>query len=430
VTERHRISIFGDLTAKGNLGTFMKKFFKILGLLFLVLIAILALRTCDFGPPPDRSDLDLPRAPQMADPSTAPMDMAFPARNTHAADSVNPMPHGDAAQQDSSPYPGPMDQTRRLADNEIAYQYLGPGHFGGYLSSPYPDGQRVFWTSGVNGIFKLDAESYEIIDHLPTDVAEKLNEAWAQDILDSLDENNNATNMRTAMRALMPLKSLSGVYAVVGDNGWFYQALKDGTIVAYGDAVDGDPSSPIVKKAEFQMPAGEAGPSVGMNMTYDGWIVFPTEDGVMVAVSKDLTEYRSIQLKHADAEDTSTHGTGYGWVRNSIALDDGGGVYVASRNHMHKVVWTGADWSTDEADGAWSARYRNGTGEGTGATPSLMGFGEEDRFVVITDGDIRMNVTLLWRDGIPEDWQQLEGRSGNPDRANGDCCRLRRAGRQ
>jgi hypothetical protein len=38
-----------------------------------------------------------------------------------------------------------------------------------------------------------------------------------------------------------------------------------------------------------------------------------------------------------------------------------------------------------------------------------MGFGDEDRFVVLTDGDIRMNVVLMWRDEIPEDWEQLDG---------------------
>lgn len=65
--------------------------------------------------------------------------------------------------------------------------------------------------------------------------------------------------------------------------------------------------------------------------------------------------------------------------------------------------------SVDPANGAWTAEYRNGTVEGSGATPSLMGFGDEDRFVAITDGDIRMNVTLLWRDDIPQNWQQLDG---------------------
>ncbi|NNE57568.1 MAG: hypothetical protein HKN36_05630 [Hellea sp.] len=123
----------------------------------------------------------------------------------------------------------------------------------------------------------------------------------------------------------------------------------------------------------------------------------------------DLSQYRSIAMKHRDDEDISTHGTGYGWVRNANAVDEDGGIYVVSRNHMHKIVWDGDQLSTHEADGAWTAKYRNGWGEGSGATPSLMGFGEEDRFVVITDGDFRMNVTLFWRDGIPEDWQQLEG---------------------
>ena len=385
------------------------RFLKIIGLIAAVLVALFALKTCDFGPPPPRPDLDLAKAPKMADPTTAPMDMAFAPKNPFAADGVNPMPHGEPAQQDATPLPGPVDETRRLKPEEIAYVFLGPGYFGAYTSGLYPDGRRVMWANGVNGVYKFDEETYEIIDHVPTSVADKYNEEWAEKITAKLDKNNGATAMGTAIKALMPLKSLSGVYAVVGANGWFYLAQKDGSIVAYGDEDPTDADSKIVLKAKFQMPEGEAGPSVGMNMTYDGWIVFPTEQGHMIAVSNDLTEYQSVRLKHADTEETDTHGTGYGWVRNSIAVDAEGGIYTASRNHMHKVVWTGERLSTDEVDGAWTAEYRNGTGEGTGATPSLMGFGDEDRFVVITDGDIRMNVTLFWRDDIPEDWEQLDG---------------------
>ena len=72
-----------------------------------------------------------------------------------------------------------------------------------------------------------------------------------------------------------------------------------------------------------------------------------------------------------------------------------GGIYIASQQHMHKVVWTGEGLSTSSADGAWTAEYLNGWGHGTGATPSLMGFGEEDRFVVITDGEPQMNMLLF-----------------------------------
>lgn len=386
----------------------MKQFLKIVTLILVVLVGIITLKTCDFGPPPARPDLDLPLAPQMADPSSAPMDMNFPELNPMAATGVNPMPHGDSAQQDSTPIPGPMDKSRRLKDEEIVNTFMGPGHFGIYTSSPYSNGKRVLWTKGVNGVFKLDEETYDIIDHLKSDVADKWNKEWANDILAKLDKNNGASAIGTAVKSMMPLKSLSGIYSVVGANNWFYVANKDGSIVAYGDAINGDARSKIIEKARFQLPTEISGASVGMNLTYDGWIVFPMEKGIMVAVSPDLTEYRSTPMKFADTEDTETRGVGYGWVRNSVAIDKDGGIYVASRNHMHKIIWDGDKFSTDEADGAWTAKYRNGTGEGTGATPSLMGFGDEDRFVVLTDGDIRMNVVLMWRDAIPEDWQHLD----------------------
>lgn len=387
----------------------MKRLLKYLTLFILALIFVGVLRQCDFGPPPPRPDLDLPIAPQMSAPENAPINMAFAPTNLFAAEGVNPLPHGEPAQQDATPIPGPMDVSRRLDPDEIVYQFLGPGYFGAFNSSKYADGRRVLWANGVNGVYKLDYETYEIIDHLPSEMAKKYTREWAEKVTAKLDKNNGSSALPTAMKALLPLKSLSGVYAMVGANNWFYFANKDGSIVAYGDAIDEDAGSKIVEKARFQLPVNESGASVGMNMTYDGWVVFPTEEGRLIAVSQDLKDYHSILLRHADTEDNSTHGTGYGWVRNSIAVDDEGGIYVASRNHMHKVVWTGEKLSIDAQDGAWSAEYRNGTGEGTGATPSLMGFGDEERFVAITDGDIRMNVVLMWRDVIPDDWQQLEG---------------------
>ena len=35
-----------------------------------------------------------------------------------------------------------------------------------------------------------------------------------------------------------------------------------------------------------------------------------------------------------------------------------------------------------------------------------MGYGEEDKFVVITDGDEVMNMVLFWREEVPQGWQQ------------------------
>ena len=75
---------------------------------------------------------------------------------------------------------------------------------------------------------------------------------------------------------------------------------------------------------------------------------------------------------------------------------------------MHKVVWTGSTLSADPADGAWVTSYPTGDtyptifGSGSGATPTLMGFGSDaDKLVVITDGKKRMSLVAFWRDAIP-----------------------------
>jgi hypothetical protein len=295
------------------------------------------------------------------------------------------------------------------SEDEIVYRHLGPGYIGGFTSSPYPNGTRVLWTNGVNGLFKLDAETLDVYDYIPSSVAGQWTKAHAEASIAALDADNSLQALPRAIEDAQARQDLSGIYVVVGANYWAYIADKDGSVTAYGDAVEGDPSSAIEVKARFQMPAEAAGSTLGMNMTYDGWIVLPTTDGWLVAVSQDLRDYRLVRLTNPTGESTETQRVGYGWVRNSLAVDEDGGVYVASRNHMHKVVWTGERFSTDAVDGAWIAQYPNDLGGGTGSTPSLMGFGAEDQFVVITDGNRLMNVVLFWRNEIPADWKQLPG---------------------
>ena len=89
-------------------------------------------------------------------------------RNPFAADSTQSMPHGDPAQQDATAVPGPLDESRKLREDEILYRHLGPGYIGGFTTSPYADGGRVLWTNGVNGLYKLDAEGLEIYDYIPS----------------------------------------------------------------------------------------------------------------------------------------------------------------------------------------------------------------------------------------------------------------------
>jgi hypothetical protein len=339
----------------------------------------------------------------------------MPPANPYLADSSYSMAHGDPAQQDAMLQAGPRGPSRVLTDEEIQYVHTGPGFFGIATSGIYADGKRVFWGNGLDRIVKLDYDSHEIVSEYFFPGAERYDSAQAEESIASFNDSNDGIfALYNAFSEAQKLRNLSNLYTILDTDHTYYVGSKSGSITAYGDEDPADSRSPIIKLREFQLPAEATGPIMGLNMTYDGWLIVVTEHGYMAAVSRDFKDYVLIRLKHSEgAEDKATGPTGYGWIRNAYAIDEAGGIYVASQQHMHKVVWDGTSLSTREEDGAWTAEYLNDWGHGTGATPSLMGFGEEDKFVVITDGQPQMNVVLFWRDAVPTDWKQLPGA---PDR--------------
>ena len=338
-----------------------------------------------------------------------PASANLPTRNLFLADSHNAMAHNDPAQQDAQMLAGPLGKTRELSKDEIQYLHTGPAHFGQVVSGEYADGKRVFWGNGIDRIVKVDYDTYELIDEFAFPGTTYYEEVRADASIARFDDNNSGLfALVHAFREASKLRDLANLYTVLDRDHNYYIGSKSGKILVYGDEDPGDSRSRIVKKGEFQFPGEVTGPVMGLSMTYDGWLIAATEHGYIVAVSRDLTQFHWVRLHHSEgAEDKATKPTGYGWIRNAFAIDQEGGIYIASQAHMHKVVWTGAGLSIDERDGAWTAEYLNGWGHGTGATPSLMGFGEEDQFVVITDGQPQMNMLLFWRKGIPENWKQL-----------------------
>ncbi len=84
---------------------------------------------------------------------------------------------------------------------------------------------------------------------------------------------------------------------------------------------------------------------------------------------------------------------------------------------MHKLVWTDTTLSGNEADGAWSCPYTNSVqpliikvSKGTGSTPTLRGFGnDEDKLVIITDGAKDMNLVAFWRNNITPGSNRIAG---------------------
>jgi hypothetical protein len=325
-------------------------------------------------------------------------------RNPFLADNSYPIAHGRCDQQDNSPVAGPTGPTRRLGGDDIQQAWLGPGHYGGLVSGLYPDGRRVIWSNGRQQIPKLDYDTLDVLATLETGVEPISPRSELEELVHGLDALRGEAAISHAMGiALRFMTGLDGVYALADRDHRLFLGRNDGAIC---DA-ESDPTdrrSPIREVARWVKPDDVVGRFVGINLTFDGRIVMTTDHGWVVCLTRDFAAFDAVQLPGA-AEQAAEHcarmeaergTTGYGWVRTSTCIDEHGGIYVSSVDHVHKVVWTGTHLSLDPADGAWSAEYRNGTGLGSGTTPSLMGFGpDEDRFVVIGDGDEIVNITLF-----------------------------------
>lgn len=334
-----------------------------------------------------------------------------PPRNPFLADSSYPMAHGEPAQQDSVPQAGPRGPTTTLRSDQVDYRHLGPGHFGANLSGVYPDGARVFWSNGLDRIVKMDQDTFDVIDEYFFPGAEVYSSEEADEAIAAFDASNDGIfAIWRGFRQMLKLRDLANLYTLLDRNHHYFIGSRHGAIRVYGDEDPADSRSRIIKLNETRLPPEVTGPVMGLNITFDGRLVVVTEHGYVALMGRDFSGLSYTRLLHSEgAEKKETGPAGRGWVRNPPALDQDGGIYIVSQAHMHKVVRTGSELSTREADGAWVVPYRNGWGHGSGATPSLMGFGDNDRFVVITDGEPRMNVVLYWRDAIPENWEALPG---------------------
>lgn len=300
-----------------------------------------------------------------------------PPRNPYMADSVWPMTHRNPYMQASSPWPGPTSAGEL---GKARHKPTGMINITQAMSAPYPDGTVVAWGSSMSGVYKatVERDSLAIIDK---------------------QKKPQTTSLKNAT---------SGAYTMVDkDNTFFVPGT--GKLYAYGDAVAGDPRSKIKLLRTFTLPAdllrGSDDPIVGINMTWDGMVAFATRSGLVMIVSRDFTQWHAIRLDGGTGEEVS----------NSIAVDEQGGIYVVTSLYMYRVQWTGSTLSLDESTGAWRSSYENGAnvqvpgrlGAGSGSTPTLMGTGDQDKFVVITDGQKVTNLVLFWRDGIPADWQPI-----------------------
>ncbi|MFB6164327.1 MAG: hypothetical protein ABEJ31_04135 [Haloarculaceae archaeon] len=346
--------------------------------------------------------------PPPTTPARQPTAGADPPANEFLASDYWAASHRNPYAQASSPYPA------LTADDEIDHDHnLFAPRFNIPITlaftEPYEDGGRAIWGTGVGfaetTVFKLDPDDLTTIDTYTVPLEEPT--SWA---------NHHSRDVGATP---------SGAYTVLDRDGTFFTSIRKERgvgIDAYADSVSGDRESSIEHVGRYRVPdevldEPDQETFMGMTMTYDGHLAFCTSLGTVGVIGRDLSpdSARYLSLNGPDAPALAADGTDS--VSNSIAADEDGGIYLLSSERLYRVQWTGEELTLDPDSKAWAAAYPTGDGTqagrlgaGSGSTPSLMGVGDEDRFVVITDGRSTMHLLTFWRDEIPDGWEPPAGR--------------------
>ncbi len=328
-----------------------------------------------------------------------------PAVNPWLASSIYSITHFNSAQTDAFPY-AVKDGFYTINPNDCEASWSGPVNLMtiASTSSDYMWGvgsDRVSYIKVSNGEFKKVAEAA-----MPGTIMR------TKEGLEKLTANyNSISDLETAVREVlgaMPQMAIAnGNYVLCDrDNNIYVNA---GRIIAVYSLIDkNDPSKGIKLNGQIDMTPHIFGSYtiMGVSMSYDGYLLVASQRG-LVTVDRALT---GIIDSYPFGDDQI--------LTNSISNDENGGVYIASNSTvsggkgiMRKLICKEGSFSDKESDGAWQATYDGGPeapaikhGFGTGSTPTLMGFGnEEDKLVVITDGAKRMKLVAFWRDEIPAD---------------------------
>jgi hypothetical protein len=354
-----------------------------------------------------------------------------PTPNPYLASSLYAITHFDPSQSDSTPY-GPPSGVFTVDATTRPICYGGPINII-TLASTNQDYMWQVGTDRVSYVRKGSGQWARVAKY------EALADATGNALPAIPDDNFRAFGESTAVGMDTTsmdtyLKSLFGTnYDRRFGNGTYVLVDKDNVLYTnYGDTLYGfalsDPDNPsagitvrykmgnMVATIQGTSPAPPPGTRLfGLSMTYDGHLIVTFSNGVSV-IDRDLNIASKSFYRFADTE----------YVSNSIAVDEKNGIYVASGGSsrgsvgvIRKLVWTGTSLTDSENDGAWSSPYDSSGaelppvikfGNGTGSTPTLMGFGNDaDKLVVITDGAKQMKLVAFWRDKIPEGFVQKPG---------------------
>ncbi|HMO46424.1 MAG TPA: hypothetical protein PKB14_10370 [Rubrivivax sp.] len=363
---------------------------------------------------------------------------AGPLPNPYLAQSYNTQTHWNDAATDSVSIAVPRGAYEVTPES---LQFIANESVGLPSVADTVRGQEIHWWWSGFGLRKLKVENGKLVEIARTDVPVRLpnftpvspevrrEQAKAvQKFLDARDEEGLLDYMRAQPNRMLsgsPDQAANGaVYALLTRDDAFL-GCSSRQIFRIDQQDPADPASAMKPARTVTLPAAlfdndkarrgvpriPADLLFGMGMSYNGYVVVNTLGGKVVTLNRDTLEV--IDVFSVPGRDEL--------FMNSFATGPeagGGAVYVASNTTMYRlVVDAGGKIRSDAASGAWAAPYDRGVimpapklGDGTGSTPTLMGFGtDDDKLVVITDGARKMRLVAFWRDAIPAGWTQKSG---------------------
>ncbi len=354
--------------------------------------------------------------------SAADKSANMPTVNPYIHNSHNPISHENPAQTDAvNIASGTKGRTLGTGDAKVLYTDIETSH---NIIKNFGSKQVAYFSGAGVSISKVDVtgESFKLIHRtmLPGHETEeksltprikallkKVDAAQA-----ALDEKAILTLTSEAAKAGFKLKNFTNsTYKFIDKEGFLYTIMGAGTLLKYTDDDKFEAPLRLVKKADLRdsLPkdiAKSVSRIIGIGMTYDGNLAV-VAPGVITVLDRN---FKLIDMLAIPGEA----------VDNNIAVDEKG-IYVVTSKRMLKAAWNGKKLSIDEKDGGWSAGYNNmdpktaiqkgAISRGSGTTPALMGFGDdEDKLVIIADADEKgTNLVAYWRDEIPAGFKQKPG---------------------
>ena len=305
-----------------------------------------------------------------------------PPLNPFFAESVWPMYHRNNYRQASTCIAGPMR-------NDSLVVKVKSGIQGGtspwtYISDEYPSGERVLYQSNATHVFKF------------------------------MDTENGILTIDSLRIDFDPITSFGWNFLLTKDKVWFtldpkYDPDKNQFTKLYKltDADITDPYSDIIVIDTMNLGDYGIGRVQQIGMNYSGQIVFNAENtdtspGLVGVISQDFELLDTLVFSTLPGEIT---------YHNAFPIDEENSFYIVTTHRLIKFGWDGEELNLD-----WQVFYdfvKDGpTGqfaEGSGTTPTLMGFGDnQDKLIVLADGHAKNNLVAFWRE-IPSDWTGIPG---------------------